>query len=125
MRVLFAAFFLCSAAPAAAQYQQSLISAKDCSGTIAVAATAQTAIAAGAATRGWVIANLDTAEPLWINPTGGTAAAATPGSFPLPSGTATTFAGEGIFVSPLGIGTAAAVSVVAATLGHKYTCFTW
>jgi hypothetical protein len=70
------------------------------------------------------LSNLDTTEPLWWSPAG-TAAAAAVGSLPLAAGTATTFVDAGIFVSPPGFGTNIPISVVAATAGHKFTCYWW
>jgi hypothetical protein len=98
----------------------------NCSGTIATAATAQTAIAAGAAIHGWALQNLDTGEPLWFSVTG-TAAAAAPGSFVLGANTATTFANANATASQssLNFPTANALSIVAATLGHKFSCIYW
>jgi hypothetical protein len=110
---------------AAQTYAPATVVPIDCSGTIAVAATSQTAIAAGKASHGWQISNLDTAEALWLNPTGAAAGIAAVGSHPLPAGTATTFAGAGTFRAIEGMGTGAAVNVVATTLGHKFSCFYW
>lgn len=124
-RFALAIALFCSAPlPAAAQFQQSLLAPVNCSGTVATGGTAVTPIAAGVVAHGFFIANVDTTEALWVSLTG-TAAAATAGSFALPSGTATTFAGVGSFMTPPNFGTAAAVSVVAATAGHKFTCLLW
>lgn len=94
----------------------------DCSGTITAGGTAQAAFAIASNRHGFMIANLDTTEALWIN-FNGTAAASTPGSYPLASGTATTFAGAGSFFSPVGFNVS--LSIVAATTGHKFSCSIW
>lgn len=95
----------------------------DCSGTITLGGTAQDAIAASNNGRnGFVIANIDTTEVMWISFTG-TAAAAALGSYPLAPATATTFAALSSFYSGIGYNTA--LSVVAATTGHKFTCTRW
>jgi hypothetical protein len=100
----------------------------DCSGTIAVGGTAQNAIAASAAIHGFTIANIDAAagsgEPIWMSLTG-TATAATAGSYPLPAPALTTFAGMSSYTTPLGFGVNHAISVLAATTGHKYSCTVW
>lgn len=100
----------------------------DCSGTIAAGGTAQNAIAAQTALHGFTIANIDpsagSGEPLWISFTG-TAAAGAVASYPLSAPTATTFAGLSSFSTPFGFGTNHAVSIVGATLGHKFSCTWW
>lgn len=100
----------------------------DCSGTITTGGTAQNAIAASSAIHGFVIANIDAAsgsgEPVWMSLTG-TATAATAQSYPLPPPAVTTFAGNSSFTSPSGMATNHAVSVVAATTGHKFSCTYW
>jgi hypothetical protein len=96
----------------------------NCSGTVATAATAVTPIPAGTPYKGFLLANLNTTEGMWWAPAG-TAAAAAAGSVPLAAGTATTFAGAGIFVSPPGFGTNIPISVVAATAGHAFSCYWW
>jgi hypothetical protein len=95
-----------------------------CSGTVVTGGTAVTPIAAQSVNSGFIIQNLDTAEPLWISFTG-TAVAAAVGSFALPPGTATTYANVGMFVSPIYFGLGGALSVVAATSGHKFSCVKW
>ena len=104
------------------------ITPTDCSGTVATGGTAVNAFAAGATKHGFTIANTDSTtgsgEPLWISFTT-TAAAGTAASYPLAAPTATTFAGLSSFTSPLGFGTNGALSVVAATNGHKFSCTYW
>ncbi len=96
----------------------------DCSGSIAAGATAQNAFAAAATRRGFTVANIDTSEVLWISFTT-TAAASGTGSYPLAPATATSFDGLASFTSPLGMGTNTALSVIAATTSHKYSCTVW
>lgn len=97
----------------------------DCSGSITAGGTAQTALAATATVHYFTIANIDASsgsgEPLWISFTG-TATPSTAGSYPLTAPATTTFAGMGSYTDFFG--TNHAVSVVAATTGHKYSC-TW
>jgi len=100
------------------------ITLTDCSGTIASGATAQNAFTASASRHGFTIANIDTTEPLWISFTT-TAAASGTGSYPLASADATTFANLTSFTSPPGMGINTALSVIAATTSHKYTCTVW
>ena len=100
------------------------ITPTDCSGTIATGNTAQNAFTANAARKGFVIANIDTTEVMWISFTG-TAAASGTGSYPLAPATATTFAQLNSFTSPYGFGMNTALSVVAGTSAHKYTCTVW
>jgi hypothetical protein len=95
-----------------------------CSGTITSGNTAQNAFAAQTVLHGFTIANIDTTEPLWLSFTG-TAAASGTDSYPLAAATATTFAGFGSFTSPMGFGINHALSVVAATTSHKYSCTWW
>ena len=96
----------------------------DCSGTVATGGTAQNAITAQSSLHGLTIMNLDTSEPMWISFTT-TAAASTAGSYPLQAATASTFASPGNFTSPPGFGTNHALSVIAATTGHKFSCTWW
>lgn len=96
----------------------------DCSGFITTGGTAQNAFAASATRHGFTILNFDTTEPLWISFTG-TATANTVGSYPIAAATSTTFASAGSFTSPLGFGMNTALSVVAATTGHKWSCTWW
>lgn len=94
----------------------------DCSGAIATGGTAQNAFGASSGRQGFQIQNLDTSEPLWIN-LNGTAAASTAGSFALAAATATTFQNGGSYFSPFGFNKA--LSVIAATTTHKYSCTSW
>ena len=99
----------------------------DCSGTVTTGGTAQSPISASATIHGFTIANVDASagsgEPLWISFTG-TASAAN-GSYPLAPPAATTFAANGSYTTPVGFGTNHAVSIFAATTGHKFSCTTW
>jgi hypothetical protein len=100
----------------------------DCSLALTTGGTAQNIIAATATIHGFTIANIDTSagsgEPVWISLTT-TAAASTIASYPLAAPTATTFAGLSSYTTPLGFGINHAVSVVAATTGHKISCTYW
>jgi hypothetical protein len=96
----------------------------NCSGTVTTAATAVTPIPAGTPYKGFLLANLNTTEGMWWAPAG-TAAAAAAGSVPLAAGAATTLVDAGVFVSPPGFGTNIAISVVAATAGHAFSCYWW
>jgi hypothetical protein len=95
-----------------------------CSATVVTGGTAVNAITAQTTLHGFTIANIDTTEVLWMSFTT-TAAASGTDSYPLPPATATTFAGFGSFTTPPGFGTNHAVSVVAATNGHKFSCTWW
>lgn len=95
-----------------------------CSGAITTGGTAQNAHAAVATLHGMTIQNDDTSEPLWFSITG-VAAAGTAGSYVLPPATAVTFAGAASFTTPLGLGYNTALSVVAATTAHKFSCTRW
>ena len=100
----------------------------DCSISLTTGGTAQNIIAASATLHGFTISNIDTSagsgEPVWISFTG-TAAASTAGSYPLAAPTATTFANLSSYTTPLGFGVNHAISVVAATTGHKISCTQW
>jgi len=100
----------------------------DCSGTITSGGTAQNAFTANAAIHGFTIANIDASagsgEPLWISFTG-TAVAAATASYPLAAPAATTFSGLSSYSSPMGFGMNTALSVIAATTGHKFSCTRW
>jgi hypothetical protein len=80
----------------------------DRSGSITTGGTAQTLAALNNARRGLPIQNISSAD-LWINETGGTAAANAAGSFQLVPG-ATAY-----------IDTRQAVSIIGATTGQKFT----
>lgn len=103
---------------------QANVTLTDCSGSITLGGTAQNAFAAAATRRGFTIANIDTSEPLWISFTT-TAAASGTGSYPLGPADTTTFSNLSSFTSPLGMGINTALSVVAATTAHKFTCTVW
>ena len=94
----------------------------DCSGTITTGGTAQNAFAAARTRHGFQITNIDTSEPMWISFTG-TATANTQGSYPLAAATVTTFVGAGAYYSSVGFNTA--LSIIAATTGHKFSCTVW
>jgi len=100
----------------------------DCSTTISSGGTAQNIISASSTLHGFTIANIDTTsgsgEPVWISFTT-TAAASTTQSYPLAAPTASTFANLSSFTTPLGFGINHAVSVIAATTGHKISCTQW
>lgn len=100
----------------------------DCSSTVVIGGTAVNAFTAQTTLHGFTIANIDSTtgsgEPLWISFTT-TAAASTVGSYPLSAPTATTFAGLSSFTTPAGFGSNHALSVVAASSGHKFSCTWW
>ena len=104
--------------------------AGDCSGSITTGGTAQNApnTAATPHRLGLIIANIDatsgSGEVMWISFTG-TATPGAAGSYPLAAPTATTYAGAGTFTAPPGFGVTGALSVVAATTGHKWSCTWW
>lgn len=125
MRKLILALAFClSGALAQAQDGGGPVLPQDCSGAITTGGTAQNAFTAAFTTRGFTIANIDTTEVMWISFTG-TATAGAAGSYPLAPATATTFAGLSTYSSPSGFRMATALSVVAATTGHKFTCTRW
>jgi len=100
--------------------------ATNCSGTVVTASTAVTPIAAQKAQHGFYLQNMDsTQEGLWWSVTGVAAVGAT-GSFVLAAGTATNWqnAGSVTFLSPA-FPTGGALSVVALTAGHKFSCLYW
>jgi hypothetical protein len=100
------------------------VTATDCSATVVTGGSAVNAFTAQTTLHGFTIANIDTTEVMWISFTA-TAAASGTGSYPLPAATATTFAGFGSFTTPPGFGLNHALSVVAATNGHKFSCTWW
>ena len=108
--------------------QPANVTPTNCSGTITSGGTAQNAFAAQTTLHGFVIKNIDASagsgEPLWISFTG-TATADTAGSYPLAAPTATTFASGESFSAPVGFALNHALSVVAATTGHKWSCTLW
>lgn len=103
---------------------QANVTPTDCSGTITSGATAQNAFTAQTTLHGFTIVNIDTsaAEVMWISFTT-TAAANTAQSYMLNPASAT--AAGGSFSSPLGFGLNHALSVIAATTGHKFSCTWW
>lgn len=104
------------------------VTGTDCSGTATTGGTAQTAISTQTTLHGFTLANTDASagsgEPIWISFTT-TAAAGAAASYPIAPPTATTFAGMGSYTSPPGFGTGHAVSILAATTGHKFSCTWW
>lgn len=122
LKTLTIAFAL-MASPAFAQSRTTTnVTPVDCSGTITSGGTAQNAFGASSGRQAFVIANLDTSEVLWISFTT-TAAPSGTGSYPLAPATATTFATLSSFYSNYGYNTA--LSVVAATTSHKFSCTRW
>jgi len=92
------------------------VAATNRSTTIATGGTAQ-ALAGGTPVNGWSVSNPDAlAESLWVSDTG-TAAANAAGSIEIVPGFS--------YETPPGRRPAGAVSVVAATTGHKFTASTW
>lgn len=100
------------------------VTATDCSGTVTTGGMAVNAFTAQTTLHGFTIVNTNTSEVMWISFTT-TAAASTAGSYPIPAATATTFAGGGSFTSPPGFGLNHALSVVAATSAHSFSCTWW
>lgn len=100
------------------------VTATACSATVVTGGTAVNAFTAQTTLHGFTIANIDTAEVMWISFTT-TAAASGTDSYPLAPATATTFAGLSSFTAPSGFGLNHALSVVAATNGHKFSCTWW
>lgn len=100
----------------------------NCSGTITTGGTAQNAFTAQTTLHGFTLANIDASagsgEALWFSMTT-TAAATTAASYPLAPPAATSFSGYGTFTTPPGLGTNVALSVIAATTGHKFSCTWW
>ena len=102
------------------------ITATDCSGTITAGGAAQNAFTAQTTLHGFTIMNIDSSagsgEFLWISFTT-TAAASTAASYGLPAPTTTAIGGS--FSTPPGFGLNHALSVIAATTGHKFSCTWW
>jgi hypothetical protein len=100
----------------------------DCSISLTAGGTAQNIIAASATIHGFTLANIDntsgSGEPVWFSLTG-TAVAAAAASWPLAAPTATTYGSLASYTTPLGFGSNHAVSVIAATTGHKISCTYW
>lgn len=111
------------ASPALAQSRTTTnVTPVDCSAAITTGGTAQNAFAASSGRQGFQIQNLDTSEPLWISFTG-TAVANAIGSFALAAATSTTLQNGGSYYTAFGYNTA--LSVVAATTSHKFSCTRW
>lgn len=89
----------------------------DGSTTITAGGTAQNAFAAAAVVNGYEIVNPDPSEDLWISDTTTAVANGT--------GCIRVAANGGAYSSPPGMAPSAAVSVVAATTGHKFTARRW
>jgi len=102
----------------------------DCSGTIGTGGTAQNAFAALTTVHGFQLANVDSTagsgEPLAYS-INNAAAVGAAGSYVLPAPTATTYANANttVYYAPVGLGTGHALSVNAATAGHKFSCTRW
>ena len=100
----------------------------DCSVTLTTGGTAQNAFTAQTTLHGFTIANTDnttgSGEPVWFSFTG-TAVANAAASYPLAAATATTYAALASYTTPPGFGTNHALSVIAATTGHKISCTWW
>ena len=128
-RFLFLAGLILATPAAAQNYLPGSIQATNCGGTGLAAATALTVIPLSTAQHGWRLQNLDTTEPLWWSVTG--TAVVTPvspnasGTFVLPPGAATTFAGVGTAEPGFGFATGGALSIIATTVAHKYACIYW
>ena len=114
--------WLALSGPVFAQNSAVNVAPIDCSATVVVGGTAVNAFGVSSGRRAFQIANIDTTEVMWISFTG-TAVAGGVGSFPLAPATATTFAGLSSYYSTFGFNTA--LSVVAATSGHKFSCTRW
>jgi len=102
---------------------QSPTTKHDVSGTITTAGTAQTALAATPALVGYEIQNLSMTHTLWINDTGGTANAFTPGSIGISPGS-----GSGALQSPGGYvssATIVAISLYSTQSAHPFTMKWW
>lgn len=93
------------------------LTAVDRSGTIAAANTQQVLAAANAARQGLELQNIDTGnlEGLFYNPTG-LAVIGTPGTFELAQGSAVGYPGGSVKII-----SSNAVSIIAATAGHKFS----
>lgn len=121
---------LASVLALSASLASSAIAATNCSGSITLGGTAQVAIAVPtvfAVIHGYSICNVDNThgpEVLWFSPVG-TAVAAAAGSYPLNYPTAVTYANPGCYTTPDTWSSNGAVSVLAATTAHVYTCWWW
>lgn len=133
---VFGTYVINALAPGSATYSASSpvtaatinVTPTDCSLAITTGGTAQNILAASSTLHGFTIKNIDAAagggEPVWISFTT-TAAATTIASYPLGPPASTTFLGGESYTTPLGYGVNHAISVVAATTGHKISCTTW
>ena len=98
------------------------ITTVDGSGTIASGGTAQVLFVANPARRGYRVQNIDgslPAEAIWINDTG-TATVAGAGSYGLAAAASAAYPGGSYDGQSI-----AAVSIIAATTGHKFTAIQW
>lgn len=121
LRSFAAVLALLLAGPAVAQNQNN-VTPIDCSGAIATNNVAKNAFNNQGNLRGFTIKNENTSEQLCISFTG-TAACGSAGTYSLQPGSATVNGGS--FTTPPGLGTNHALSVVAATAGHVYSCTFW
>lgn len=104
------------------------ITPHDCSVTLTTGGTAQNAFNAAATIHGFRLQNWDTGhnnEDIWFSTTT-TAAATTNGSYRIAaSPAANTTVQSSTYITPNGEGINTALSVVAATTGHKISCTYW
>lgn len=104
------------------------VTLNDCSGTVTTGNAANNAFTGQTTLHGFTIANIDntigSGEPLWFSFTG-TGGIGAAGSYPLAAPTATTYAGLSSYTTPPGMGTNHALSVIAGTSGHKFSCTWW
>lgn len=124
VKLLLAASLIASSPALAQNYSPGAVVPVDCSKAIVTTNVAVTLLAAAQAPHGFRLQNIDTSEPVWWSVTG-TAVAAALGSFVLPPGTATTYAGAGTAEPDYGFGTGGALTAVATTAGHKISCTYW
>lgn len=87
------------------------------SSTITAGGTAQDVFAAASVVNGYEIVNPDPTEDLWISDTTTAAANGT--------GSIRVAANGGAYSSPTGMKPSAAVSIIGATTGHKFTARRW
>jgi hypothetical protein len=104
------------------------ITPSSCSVALTTGGTAQNIIAASSSLNGFTIANIDaltgSGEPIWVSFVG-TAQSGTLDSFPLTAPSTPSFAGMSSYTTPANFRTNHAVSVVAATNGHRVSCVQW
>jgi hypothetical protein len=96
----------------------------DCSTTIVTRGQAVTLITAVNAAKGALVQNIDANEAMWFSLTG-TAAPGAAGSYILPPSQAKGFATSSMYQTNPQIFVGFALSVVAATPGHKISCTWW